>query len=361
MTSPARPLALTDDPELLDDLVRLAGAGGVELEVAADPGAAAAAWARAPLVVVAAGVGPALRRAGLPRRDGVILIGAQPAGSEIWEMAQDVGADHVVFLPAAQRWLMDRLAGCMDGAVTEAPLVAVLGGRGGAGASVLATALALAAARRGWRPVLVDGDHLGGGLDLLIGGEEVSGLRWPDLAGASGRLAADSTCAALPLIAGVRVLSWDRADPVELPAPAMTAALRAARRGADLVVIDVPRCLDKAAVHALRDSDVALLVVPAEVRACAAAARVAARATTHCSDLRVVVRGPAPAGLPSRDVAAALGLHLEGALRPEPGLAAALERGSLASRSSRGPLGKFCTGFLARLGSPQPAPVGRPA
>ncbi|MDQ6874144.1 MAG: hypothetical protein M3042_03640, partial [Actinomycetota bacterium] len=318
-------------------------------------------WARAPLVVAAAGLGPALLRAGLPRREGVILIGAEPAGPDIWALAQDVGADHVVFLPAAARWLVDRFAACLDGEVTEAPLVAVLGGRGGAGASVLSAALALAAARRGGRPVLVDADPLGGGLDLLMGGEDAVGLRWPDLVTASGRLAADSTCAALPLVSGVRMLSWDRADPIDLPAPAMIAVLRAARRGADLVVADLPRCLAEPAVHALRQSHVALLVVPAEVRACAAAARVAARATAHCSDLRVVVRGPAPAGLPSRDVAAALGLRLEGALRPEPGLAPALDRGPLASRGGRGPLGQFCANFLDRLADSQPAPNRRPA
>ena len=34
----------------------------------------------------------------------------------------------------------------------------------------------------GERVMLVDCDALGGGLDLLLGAEEVQGLRWPDLA-----------------------------------------------------------------------------------------------------------------------------------------------------------------------------------
>ncbi|PZS26393.1 MAG: septum site-determining protein minD [Pseudonocardiales bacterium] len=347
MDTVERPLLLTDDPDLLDDLVRLAGAAGVEVEVAAEPGAAWRAWTSAPMVVASAGLGAALRRAGLPRRDNVVLVGQDTADERVWELAQDVGANHVVFLPAAQRWLTDRFAGCLRGGSAPAPIVSVLGGRGGAGASVLAVALALAAARRDRRAVLVDADPLGGGLDLVLGGEDAAGLRWPDLSQTSGRLAGAALCAALPQVADLSLLSWDRGGPVEIPGAAMAAVLGAVRRGADLVVCDLPRSLDEPAVQALRDSDVALLVVPAEVRACAAAARVAVAALAHCTDLRVVVRGPAPAGLASRDVAAALQLPLEGVLRPEPGLAPRLERG--APLGVRGPLAGFCGAFLDRL------------
>lgn len=343
------PLLLTDDPELLDELVRLATAAGVEVEVAADPGAAWQAWTSAPMVVVGAAIGGLLGRARLPRRDGVVLVGSDASDGEVWSLAQEAGADHVVFLPAAQGWLVERFAACLGGPSAPAPLVSVLGGRGGAGASVLAVALAVTSAQQGRRPVLVDADPLGGGLDLVLGGEGAAGLRWPDLTQTSGRLAADSLCAALPAIAGVCLLSWDRGDPVDVPLPAMSAVLGASRRGAELVVADLPRRLDEAAVAVLRDSDVALLVLPAEVRACAAAARVAAAAMTHCTELRVVVRGPAPAGLSSRDVAAALELPLAGVLRPEPGLAAALERGEPPGARGRGPLTDFCGGFLDRL------------
>ena len=58
--------------------------------------------------------------------------------------------------------------------------VAVVGGCGGAGASVLAAALAVTAVRHGGRALLVDCDPLGGGLDLVLGAEHVAGLRWPD-------------------------------------------------------------------------------------------------------------------------------------------------------------------------------------
>jgi len=220
----------------------------------------------------------------------------------------------------------------------------------GAGASVLAAALALAEVRRGRRAVLVDADPLGGGLDLVLGGEDVDGVRWADLAETSGRLAGDALCTALPMIAGVSLLSWGRSNPVQVGEGPMGAVLRAARLATDLVVADLPRWLDAAAVQALRESDVALLVLPAEVRACAAAASVAAMAVSHCRDLRVVVRGPSPAGLSSRDVAKALQLPLAGVLRPEPGLARELERGNLPAAGRRGPLATFCEDFLNHLG-----------
>jgi secretion/DNA translocation related CpaE-like protein len=348
MGAAERPLLLAEDPDLLDDLVRLASAGGVEVEVAAEPGAAWQAWASAPLVVASARLGAALRRAQLPRRDNVVLVGQDAADERVWELARELGADHVVFLPAAEPWLADRLAACLGDGPAAAPLVCVLGGRGGGGASVLAVSLAVTAAGRGRRVVLVDADPLGGGLDVLLGGEDAAGLRWPDLSRTTGRPAAGSLCAALPQVAGLSLLSWDRGDPVEVPGAAMSAVLAAARRGADLVVADVPRRLDGPAVQALRHSTVALLVVPAEVRACAAAARVVAVTLAHCADLRVVVRGPAPAGLSSRDVATTLRLPLEGVLRPEPGLSARLERGEPPARG-RGPLVDFCGAFLDRL------------
>lgn len=354
----ARPLLLTADAGLLDDLVQLASAGGVEVEVSAEPGAAGQAWSSAPLVVAAATLGPALRRARLPRRAGLVLVGEDTTDPDVWALAQELGAEHVVFLPAAQRWLVDRFAASVGAASAPGSLVSVLGGRGGAGASVLAVALALAQVRRGGRAVLIDGDPLGGGLDLVLGAEDLSGIRWPDLADTAGRLAGDALCTALPRVAGVCLLTWDRGDPVQVRARAMSAVLSAARQGADLVVADLPRWLDAPAIQALRESDVALLVVPAEVRACAAAARVAAMASAHCTDLRVVVRGPAPAGLASRDVAGALGLPLAGVLRPEPGLARDLERGGLPAERRRGPLASFCEGFLDFLGESPSA--GRP-
>ncbi len=145
------------------------------------------------------------------------------------------------------------------------------------------------------------------------------------------------------------LLSWDRGDPVAIPPEAMLAALDAGRRGRDVTVVDLPRRLDEAAVLALRSADRAYLVVPAELRACAAAARVAATAAPHCESLRLVVRQPGPGGLSVRDVAEALRLPVGGELRSEPRLSAALERGEPPAGGGRGPLAALCGRLIEEL------------
>ncbi len=340
---------VTSDPDTLEEILRLAAVAGVEIDVAHEAGTAGRRASSAPLVLVGDDASASFARLGLGRRPGVVLVGADTGDTGTWRRGVDIGAEHVVFLPDAQSWLVDRLVAAAEGCQSRAPIVCVVGGRGGAGATALAVALAVTGVRAGRRTLLIDADPLGGGIDLALGGEDVAGLRWPDLASATGRVSPGSLRAALPVVDELVVLSWDRGDTMSVPAPAMASVLSAAQRGSDLVVIDLPRHLDEAARLALTQCDAALLVVPAEVRACAAATRVVTSVARHASDLRVVVRGPAPAGLAAGDVAAALGRPLAGELRAEPGLAACLERGEPPARGGRGPLAGFCRGFLDEL------------
>lgn len=345
----ARPLLATADPGLLDDLLRLAAAAGVEVEVAADPGSARRAWARAPLVLLGDDLADRVAAAGPPRRTGVVLVGLDLDDAQVWQRGVAVGAEHVAFLPDAEPWLAERLADAVESG-SAAPVVCVVGGRGGAGASTLAAALAVTAVRRQLATVLVDADPLGGGLDLVVGGEDLEGVRWPDLAGARGRVATAALDDALPRIEGLSLLSWDRGDVLAVSPEAMAAAVTSARRGRHLMVVDLPRRPDPAAEVALAAARTTYLLVPAEVRATAAAARVAALVGPLTADLRVVVRGPAPSGLPADVVAEALGLPLAAEARAEPGLAAALERGDPPSLRGRGPLARLSGQLLDDLG-----------
>ncbi|MGH8895399.1 MAG: septum site-determining protein Ssd, partial [Actinomycetes bacterium] len=161
-----------------------------------------------------------------------------------------------------------------------------------------------------------------------------------------GQVSPSALARALPSCRGLPVLAWDRGAPAEVPDDAVRAVLEAARRSHDLVVADLPRRLDPAAQIVAAGSDLVLLVVPAEVRAAAAAARVASSVGLVTADLRIVVRGPAPSGLTGTDVAASLGLPFAGWLRPEPGLAAVLERGEAPAGTGRGPLADLCGQLL---------------
>ncbi|MGH3707037.1 MAG: hypothetical protein ACRDRQ_02800, partial [Pseudonocardiaceae bacterium] len=122
----------------------------------------------------------------------------------------------------------------------------------------------------------------------------------------------------------------------------------AGRRAGETVVCDVPRYPCELGTAALETADLAVLVVPAEVRACAAAATVAARVLRHGVALQLVVRGPAPGGITPSDVSRALNLPLLAAMRPQPGLAGALDRGAVPGQS-RGPLATAAREVLAVL------------
>jgi len=276
----------------------------------------------------------------------VILVGRDMDDGGVWERAVSIGAETVAVLPDAEGWLVERLADVVEGGGRTAEVLCVVGGRGGAGASTLAAALAMTALHRHLRTMLIDGDPLGGGIDLVFGSEDASGLRWPDLAGTSGRVSGRALRDALPRIEGLHVLSWDRGDVLTIPPDAMRSVLAAGRRANELVVVDLPRRVDAAAEEALAVATMTLLVVPAEVRAVAAAARVAGQVGDVAGDIRVVVRVPGPSGLSSSLVTSVLALPLAGELRDEPGLDAALERGEPPARRGRGPLAEFCRQLL---------------
>jgi Flp pilus assembly CpaE family ATPase len=114
------------------------------------------------------------------------------------------------------------------------------------------------------------------------------------------------------------------------------------------VVCDLPRYPTDDAAAALAAADLVTLVVPADVRSCASGARVAALLREHGASIKLVVRGPAPGGVDADEVARALGLPLLAAMRPEPGLARALDKGSAPARP-RGPLAVAARTVLAEL------------
>jgi secretion/DNA translocation related CpaE-like protein len=197
--------------------------------------------------------------------------------------------------------------------------------------------------------MLVDLDPLGGGLDLVLGAEDAVGLRWPDLAESRGRLGARALQAELPGRHGLSVLSCDRGDLLTIPPDAAGSVLAAGRRACDLVVVDLPRRLDATAEEAAAACATVLLVVPAEVRAVAAASRVAAGLTTIAADVRVISRRTASAGLAGAEVAAALGLPLAAEMADEPRLLERLDRGDPPGLDQRGPLHDACAGVLDEL------------
>ncbi|MER7010634.1 septum site-determining protein Ssd [Saccharopolyspora sp. NPDC000359] len=349
----ARPLLVAQDAELAEEAARLAAASCGELVREGE--LSAPAWRAAPLVLLDAAAAAAGVAGGLPRRRGVVVLCRDPT-PQLWRTAFEIGADQVITLPAEETALIGLLADSADTPVQDGRVLAVLGGCGGAGASVLATAAAVLAARGGARALLVDCDPLGGGVDLAVGAETDDGLRWSGLAVNAGRLGASALHEALPErrigSGAITVLSCDRGGPSSgLTPEGVRAVLAAGRRAGDVVVCDLPRALPEPAVAVLREADLAAVVVPAEVRAVAAAERVVAVVAQHAAGpVRLVVRGPAPGGLRLADVARAVGAEVLTAMRPEPQLPALVDCGGLAARlRRRGPVARAAQQVLAEL------------
>lgn len=235
-------------------------------------------------------------------------------------------------------------------------VVGVLGASGGLGASTLAVALAVVAARdgglRGRVPaVVVDGAVAGGGLDVTACVEHVPGLRWSDLAGTRGEVSGPDLADELPMAGGALVLSAVPGGPQ--PPPEVVASVVAALRStADLVVVDLPRA-DGASP--LADAcDVVLLLAGATPRhlSDAVAARAALAPTGSASapiDARLVLRGGGSTGGLAAAVADHLDLPLAARCRDDGRVPRDAERGLTPGVSRRSPLVGVCLGLLDLL------------
>ncbi|MFI6792404.1 septum site-determining protein Ssd [Nonomuraea sp. NPDC050383] len=341
-----RPLVITEDHDLLDDLVRIAAAAGAQLDVAHTPTHARPLWSLASLVAVGDDVADSVAAAAPPARDRVLLVVREPDDPDNWRKCVAVGAQAVVALPSGERRLVEEFADAMEPEPRAGVVLCVIGGRGGAGASVLSSCLALKASQERLRTLLIDADPLGGGIDALLGHEESGGARWGDLVAREGRVSSTALQTALPAFGELSVLSFPRREVQPIPAQAMRSVLEAGHRGFDLVVVDLPRHVDPAAAEALARASTTFLVVTADVRGVLAAAQVLAETTHHTADVRAVVR---PGVLDEEVITTSLHIPVAGRLPDHPRLTTTLNHGELPKLGPRTPLGAACASLLRDL------------
>jgi secretion/DNA translocation related CpaE-like protein len=352
-------MAFVADEALLDDLLKLAAAAGCDLERVPDVAAARHCWPTAPLVLLDHKAVAECVAATMPSRDAVVVVTSDPEPPELWKQAMEIGAERVITLPGAEPWLISTLADAMEAPASNAgKVLAVLGARGGAGASVFTVAVGLTALNAGDNTLLVDCDPRGGGLDIVLGAETEKGCRWPDLQLSAGRIAAGALYNALPARrkgdARLSLLSGARKG--ESPAPdAVAAVIEAARRIGDVVVCDIPRQLELSSWSAIDRADLTVIVTPAELRATITAKQLAQELTNRGANPQLIVRGPSPGGLRADEIAATTGIPLLATMRPEPQLAESLERGAFKPRA-RGPLTHASRTTLSELAALPPKP-----
>lgn len=308
-----RPLLITADEDLLDDVLRIATAAGIDLDVVPDAGAAMSVWLTAPCVLVGHDVVSTVGDRFLARRPHVVVVCGALEGevSEItaatWRRTVDIGAEHLVELPDGTQWLVGFLAESTSGPVAGGPVISVVPGRGGAGASTLSVLLARAF---GGESLLVDADALGGGLDVRLDAESLPGPRWSDLEDTRGRLSPGPLLQALPRVDGVSVLSAASIDPRPISVESLLSVVDAGARGAPLTVIDCARTLDGIMPAACARSDLVIVCVPADLYGVVASRSIVSMIRRVSSRVVGVLRADRTSDLRAEDIGDAMGIPL---------------------------------------------------
>src|SRR6478736_9371796 len=319
----AETLLVTGVDVLRGEVERIVAAAGGQLRTVQDVAEAAPFWDAAAAVLVGSDI------RGLPprQRTPAVMLGLEGDGEGLWHLAAAIGAERVAVLPDAAAWLAEYLSR------SRAPeagglVLGLTGGCGGAGATTAAIWIAQAAAGTGIRVLLIDGDPWGGGLELALAAEDAHGLRWPDLAGASGSIDPAQLADALPTAGGFSFLSWPgtRDGAAGVDAAMVAGVLDAARRGSELVVLDIGRGREALRSFAW-ECDRIVVVAPARLRAAVATAKLLQELPPV--ETVLVVRESPGGALDAPLIAESVGLPLHGIMPEIKGLAAATELGRL--------------------------------
>lgn len=258
------------------------------------------------------------------------------------------------------------------------PLIAVIGGCGGAGASTLAVSLAVTALAAGRRAILFDADPLGGGLEPLVALGTVaiaSGARFrtaqawphgvdppkPDLYPEQQRPQPQPKC--LPGRNGTEpdlaLVTWGGPESEQISVAAMRNALRILRTSADIVVVDLPRAVDDSTQLVLSEATHTLVIAPVSERTAVSTSRLLPRLSVVGPRPQLIARLPSRDELTAREFASLLDAPLAGIIRPG--------RNAMPKRASLQQLGGRCAPSLTRLSrriielcviTPAAAPLG---
>jgi secretion/DNA translocation related CpaE-like protein len=327
---------------LRSEVERIVAAAGGHLRTVQDAGEAAPFWDTAATVLV----GSDIRELPPRRKAPAVLVGLN--GDGLWQLAVAIGAERVAVLPDASSWLAEFLSR------SRAPeagglVLGITGGCGGAGATTAAIWIAQAAARPGARVLLIDGDPWGGGLELALAAEESPGLRWPDLTEVSGSIDPHQLNEALPVAGGFSFLSWpgSRDRPTGMDETIVAGVLDAARRGYELVVLDIGRGREALRTFAW-NCDRIVVVAPARLRAAVAAARLLQELPPV--ETALVIRGKPGAALDGPLIAESLGLPWHGTMPEIKGVSAATELGRLLETGRQRYVRRFTAELLGLSG-----------
>ena len=334
-------LIVGSDSELVDAVRRCAVACGVEVTEAVSLGQARSVWMSSTFVVVLDEVANE-RRVEVMSRPRVVVVTRDSATSTPWRMAVDVGAEQVLDLSIGDTSLVEYFT---QESQARARVVSVVGGSGGAGASITAAALVLSARSRGQRCVLVDADHESSGADLLLGLDETPGLRWHHLSPSAGPPPGEQLFSSLPRSGECAVITRDRGDRSGLDISLIRSTIRALHGVVDLIVVDIPRGAIELRAELAVESDVVFVVVTCDLRGATSARPVVDSIRDH-ADVRLLARRSRGDSLTPPDIREWLDLPLGAVLPNESGITSSIDRGEPICGQRRSRLIAACSSLL---------------
>ena len=248
----------------------------------------------------------------LPRHDAVFFL-SHDATPIDFEAALASHAAHALLLPAQATEVLEKLSTVAHDATRRSQgrvaSVGITSSAGGVGVSTMA-AIVAGRAKQVADVTLVDADPLSGGLDLLVGAENTSGARWPDLiAGASGggSITAQDVRAALPFtddgIAVITAARGDGTDSFEFSSNNVNMIAQALNTSdtSHITVFDhPPGTVDSPA-------DLLVVITPLELRPAAAASKHISRLKAHQRSFIVLARHRGWAGINVQELQSLVG------------------------------------------------------
>jgi secretion/DNA translocation related CpaE-like protein len=328
MPSTERPLLITADQDLIDEVIAIATSRAIEMRVEGSLALARPLWLSAPAILVGPDVLAECEATSLPRRVAVAVVATDnntdTSERHMWRAAVHLGAENVMLVPTNSANVAEMLSVSLEGPARFGRIVTLSAGSGGAGASTVSLALAQLAVKAGIKTLLIDADPFGGGLDLLAGIEDGEGIRWGALLDAHGRVAAPAFEAGLVNVGGASLLSFGR-DEFAIPDSAISASvLDTATRVFDLVIIDCGR--DTFSDVFIARSHLNLVIVRNHVRATAAAAARLRQLQKGSAETKVLIARDAH-GIDADSIARALGVTEVAVLPFLPGMAVRADDG----------------------------------
>lgn len=320
-------LIAISDPVIHPEVSHIAAATGCEIFDSTNPADILRLLPRAEALIIDAASAQDLHayaqhnQVDIPSRERIFHVTAEP-GPIDYRSALRCHAEEAFLVPSQAPELLaalgkHRLTHNHGYPAKQNQCIAISGAVGGCGVSTFSAAVARTAAADGRYQCisLLDLVDSSGGLDLLMGLEDTPGIRWPDLSLGEGHIDYEALDQAIPHTSydHIGVLSQARtsvagAGCLKDPVPTISRVIHSIHEAATSVlgVMDCPAIFGQAD-HALaqlisEEAALVVLVVPAEIRAVAAAAGRSAELKSAGVTPLIVLRHRSWSGLGAKEV-----------------------------------------------------------